>query len=745
MEKEKTGIWKRAVLLAVLVILFLTQKVLAKESLQMEQKSSLINSVIKPKAASYKLKSELVYKLNGNYYTVNTYGNTSYAKISRNVDFYLKYQFDSELAQGSVLKTYVTHGASGIWSPTTYTLQLNGNGYYYDRETHNLYIPISNTLKNEQDSIRLGYDITLANGNIIEKFDSSTDGFYVTLLGEYTVSYNANGGVGAPEPQTKYRESSLALSSTRPVQTGYTFKGWAPGSTVTSAMYQPGDSYTSNSDITLYAVWEINKYSISYNANGGNAAPLTQTKNYGESLILSSTKPIRTGYTFKGWATNSTANTASYQPGESYTDNQNITLYAVWEQDLCAPNVESPTAKSVKAGTAATFSVRASGGNPNNYTYQWYYSTSQNGTGTRISGAIASSYTINASDMSSGLNGRYYYCVVSNGEFDITSNRAKLTVYSAPTVEAPVEKSVKEGTDAVFSVRASGGYPDSYSYQWYYALSSSGTGTRINGATSATYTILSVNMTAALSGRYYYCEVSNGQYTVKSSRAKLTVLKNDTESPEGSNNTGNGGNSGNSSTGAGSSSGTNSGAGDGHTVSRPVLQVIQAVSYTKEYGSKSFFLQASTNGNGKLTYQSSNKKVAEVSSDGQVKLKGYGTAIITIQASQTPAYQAASKQITINVIPKKTALKKVQSPISRKISLRWKKNKQAAGYEIYISSNKTFKSHTVKRTYPKSKTSAALIGLQSGKKYYVKIRSYAKAGKKKSYSEWSKAKSVRIK
>lgn len=252
-------------------------------------------------------------------------------------------------------------------------------------------------------------------------------------------------------------------------------------------------------------------------------------------------------------------------------------------------------------------------------------------------------------------------------------------------------------------------------------------------------------MTAALNGRYYYCEVSNGQYTVKSSRAKLTVLKNDTESSGGSNNTGNGGNSGNSSTGAGSSSGTNSGAGDSHTVSRPASQVIQAVSYTKEYGSKSFFLQASTNGNGKLTYQSSNKKVAEVSSNGQVKLKGYGTAIITIQASQTPAYQAASKQITINVIPKKTALKKVQSPISRKISLKWKKNKQAAGYEIYISSNKRFKSHTVKRTYPKSQTSAALVGLQSGKKYYVKIRSYAKAGKKKCYSEWSKEKSVRIK
>lgn len=639
MEKEKREIGKRIVLLAVITVLILTQKVSAKESLQMEQKSSLINSVIKPKAASHKITSEIVYKLNGNYYTVNTFGNTSHAKISRNVEFYLKYFFDVELVQGSILKAYIINETRGSYDTVTLHLRQD-SGYYHDYKTYFLYIPISELLCNKQGSIRLGYDITLANGNIIEKFDtSSTDGFYVTLLGEYTVSYNANGGVGGPDPQTKYMESSLILSSTRPVQTGYTFKGWSTSSTVTSAMYQPGDRYTLNNDVTLYAVWEINKYSIRYNANGGSAAPLAQTKNYGESLILSSTKPLRTGYTFQGWATSSTAETANYQPGENYTDNRNITLYAVWEQDLCAPIVESPTAKSVKAGTVATFSVRASGGNPNIYTYQWYYAMSQSETGIRISGATASSYTINAGNMSSDLN-----------------------------------------------------------------------------------------------GRYYYCEVSNGQYTVKSSRAKLTVLENDMES-SGDNNTGNNGNSGNSSGGTGGS----------HTVPRPVLQVIQAVSYTKEYGSKSFFLQAFTNGNGKLTYQSSNEKVAEVSSYGQVKLKGYGIAIITIRASQTPVYLAASKQITINVIPRKIVLKKVQSPVRRKISLKWKKNKKAAGYEIYISSSKKFKSHTVKRTYPNSKTNTELIGLQSGKKYYVKIRSYAKAGKKKCYSEWSRTKSVKIK
>ena len=69
-------------------------------------------------------------------------------------------------------------------------------------------------------------------------------------------------------------------------------------------------SYISASgSYTLPAVtWQWN---ISYNANGGSGAPGTQTKKYGTSLTLSSTKPTRTGYTFLGWSTSSTATSAT--------------------------------------------------------------------------------------------------------------------------------------------------------------------------------------------------------------------------------------------------------------------------------------------------------------------------------------------------------------------------------------------------------------------------------------------------
>ena len=149
----------------------------------------------------------------------------------------------------------------------------------------------------------------------------------------YTISYNANGGSGAPSSQTKWHTTNLKLSSTTPTRTGYTFQGWSTSSSATSASYSAGGTFSTNANTTLYAVWAKNKYTISYNANGGSGAPSSQTKTYGLDLTLSSTTPTRSGYTFKGWGTSSSSTTASYQPGGKYTSNSSATLYAVWESN----------------------------------------------------------------------------------------------------------------------------------------------------------------------------------------------------------------------------------------------------------------------------------------------------------------------------------------------------------------------------------------------------------------------------
>lgn len=73
----------------------------------------------------------------------------------------------------------------------------------------------------------------------------------------YTVSYNANGGSGAPGNQTKTYGAALTLSSTKPTKTNYTFLGWATSASATSVTYSAGGKYTNNASITLYAVWQL--------------------------------------------------------------------------------------------------------------------------------------------------------------------------------------------------------------------------------------------------------------------------------------------------------------------------------------------------------------------------------------------------------------------------------------------------------------------------------------------------------
>lgn len=175
--------------------------------------------------------------------------------------------------------------------------------------------------------------------------NSGTGYHTVGKLASHTVSYNANGGSGAPGAQTKWYGSTLTLSSTRPTRTGYTFQGWATSSGGGVA-YQPGQAYGNDANITLYAVWKANTWTVKYNANGGSGAPADQTKIYDQTLKLSSTKPTRLDYNFKGWATskaNADKGTVSYAAGANYTANAAITLYAVWELAYVRPRITNLT------------------------------------------------------------------------------------------------------------------------------------------------------------------------------------------------------------------------------------------------------------------------------------------------------------------------------------------------------------------------------------------------------------------
>ena len=79
----------------------------------------------------------------------------------------------------------------------------------------------------------------------------------VPALPHTTVSYNANGGTGAPGSQTKWWGEMLTLSGTRPTRANHTFLGWATSANG-AVVYQPGGRFDSDNDTTLYAKWKLN-------------------------------------------------------------------------------------------------------------------------------------------------------------------------------------------------------------------------------------------------------------------------------------------------------------------------------------------------------------------------------------------------------------------------------------------------------------------------------------------------------
>ena len=135
-------------------------------------------------------------------------------------------------------------------------------------------------------------------------------------LNTYTITYNGNGNVvsSVPSNQTKTHGTALTLSSTKPTRTRYTFLGWATSASATSATYQPGASFTTNANTTLYAIWQLNDKTIwIYNTGKIDAvdfvttSTVTQTfdtngKMYGKQFVTHSESNVYIGTDGKVYA-----------------------------------------------------------------------------------------------------------------------------------------------------------------------------------------------------------------------------------------------------------------------------------------------------------------------------------------------------------------------------------------------------------------------------------------------------------
>ena len=175
-----------------------------------------------------------------------------------------------------------------------------------------------------------------ANGGSVRSWDkTSNTTLYAKWTATYSVSYDANGGTGAPSSQTKTHGVNLTLQNKGSLsRTGYTTDGWAT-STGGNKAYDFGGTYSNNAAIKLYAHWNANTYKVKFYGNGSTSGSMSdQNFTYGTAQNLTANGFSKTGYTFAGWATSADGSVV-YSDKKSVnnltaTNGGTFNLYAKW-------------------------------------------------------------------------------------------------------------------------------------------------------------------------------------------------------------------------------------------------------------------------------------------------------------------------------------------------------------------------------------------------------------------------------
>lgn len=159
----------------------------------------------------------------------------------------------------------------------------------------------------------------------------------------YAVTFdkNASDASGSMDVQNFVFASPASLTANAFARSCYTFLGWALESNANEATYTDGETFSVPAkNITLYAVWKANEYTITFDKNASGAAGTmeSQTVTFGKTEKLKANTFIYNGYRLASWNTSADGSGASYSDGGDFAVNEarNITLYAQWvEADRC--------------------------------------------------------------------------------------------------------------------------------------------------------------------------------------------------------------------------------------------------------------------------------------------------------------------------------------------------------------------------------------------------------------------------
>ncbi len=218
---------------------------------------------------------------------------------------------EKDYALGAIYKNDEAITLYPVWTANQYTVTLDSNGggavtpstvtATYDQSLNNLPVPkrLRYVFSGWYDAQAGGKQYVDGNGNSTARYDKTEN---CTLYAQWqeapicTVTFDPNGGTLTGAATSSEQQNAPITQPTAPTRTGHTFTGWYKDLACT----QPWDfDDWVTGDMTLYAGWRANSYTITFNTAGGSAIdPITQ--DYG-TTINAPAAPTKTGYTFTGW------------------------------------------------------------------------------------------------------------------------------------------------------------------------------------------------------------------------------------------------------------------------------------------------------------------------------------------------------------------------------------------------------------------------------------------------------------
>lgn len=180
----------------------------------------------------------------------------------------------STYAAGATYTPTANVTMTAIWNPISYTITYNLGGGTNHASNPGSYTVESGDITLQNPTPPEGYTFGgWQEGNTIAAGSTGNKTFTAiwNMIG-YPVTFDANGGTGAPDDQVKTHGTALTLSATEPTRNGFVFMGWAESADATAVAYAPGAQYTRDEPVTLYAVWG---YSVTVNCDDG--AEVTST------------------------------------------------------------------------------------------------------------------------------------------------------------------------------------------------------------------------------------------------------------------------------------------------------------------------------------------------------------------------------------------------------------------------------------------------------------------------------------